>query len=220
MTGCGDHRATRHALRAFGRDASGTTLVELAVVLPIFLLLFLGLIDFGRMGAEYTMAEKAMQRAARIAAVRPAVCAGVPPTHLRGAGTINGVAPRFGESCGAGTNICINPGTQTCAGTADPLGTAAEIWTNIRPLMPSHATVANLRFSYSSDPRLGFLGGPYVPIVTVEIQNLNFQFATPLSALAALAGSTSTGDMPGATLPFPPMSTSLPAEDLALGNNG
>jgi Flp pilus assembly protein TadG len=51
-------------------DDSGTTLVEFAIVLPIFLLLFLGTIDFGRFGAEYMMAQKAMQLAARTAAVR------------------------------------------------------------------------------------------------------------------------------------------------------
>ena len=208
----------RRRLRRAARDESGTTLVELAVVLPLFLLLFLGTIDFGRMGAEYVMAEKAMQMAARIAAVRPAACTGVPLTHTRGTGTIAGVPPRFGEACAAGINFCVNPGTQTCTAVATN-ATATEIWTRIRPLMPTHATIANLRYSYSSDPQLGFLGGPYVPIVTVEIQNLNFQFATPLGALAALAG-TNSNDVPGATLPFPRMSTSLPAEDLALGNAG
>lgn len=204
-------------MRRFAQDEAGTTLVELAIVLPVFLLLYLGLIDFGRLGAEYVLAEKAMQRASRIAAVRPAACPNVPTVNTRGTGTVGGVAPHYGAGCSIAANICTNPGVQTCSGSAaNP--TAAEIWAGIQPLMPSHATIANLRFSYTHDPRLGFLGGPYVPIVTVEIQNLNFQFATPLSALAALAGSDVAG--PGATLPFPSMSTSLPAEDLALGNNG
>jgi hypothetical protein len=74
-----------------------------------------------------------------------------------------------------------------------------------------------MRFQYDFDPNLGFLGGPYVPRVTVELQNLNFTFATPLSGLAALAGG---GQGPGATLTFPTMSTSLPGEDLALGDQG
>lgn len=204
-------------MRKLAHNDVGTTLVELAIVLPVFLLLFLGLIDFGRMGGEYVMAEKAMQRASRIAAVRPAACPNVPLMNTRGAGLINGIAPHYGAACSAAAGICADPGIQFCDGNAaNP--TATEIWAGIRPLMPSHATIANLRFSYDHDPRLGFLGGPYVPMVTVEIQNLNFQFATPLSALAALAGSNTAG--PGATLPFPSMSTSLPAEDLALGNNG
>lgn len=206
------------SLRQFADDERGTTLVELAIVIPVFLLLFLGLIDFGRLGGEYVFAEKGVQLASRIAAVRPAACNGVPLTNARGTGLIAGVQPHYGAACSAATGICANAGVQTCTGDATN-ATAGEIWTSIRPLMPTHATIANLRFSYAYDPRLGFLGGPYVPMVTVEIQNLNFQFATPLSALAALAGSA-TDPTPGATLPFPSMSTSLPAEDLALGNNG
>lgn len=206
----------RRLLAHLWRDQAGTTLVEMAIVLPLFLLLYLGLIDFGRLGGEYVMADKAMQRAVRIAAVRPAACPGVPQYNVRGPGSAGSVPPRFGTGCASGTGICADPGTITCAGSAAN-ATVAEIWTNIAPLMPTHATPANLRFSYAYDQNLGFLGGPYVPLVTVEIQNLDFQFATPLGALASLAGSE---DGPGATLPFPGLSTTLPAEDLALGENG
>ncbi len=209
---------TRFRIQGLVRDDSGATLVELAIVLPVFLLLFFGLIDFGRMGAEYVMADKATQLAARLAAVRPAACVGVPDANQRGTVPINTVPPRFGTACSAGATICTNPGTVTCTGNiANP--TVAEIWAATSALMPTSATPANLRFSYSYDPKLGFLGGPYVPVVTVEIQNLNFQFATPLSGLAALAGAGGA-PTPGPTLPFPPMSVSLPAEDLAQGNNG
>ena len=205
-------------IRLFLLDSAGTTLVELAVVLPLFLLLFFGLIDFGRMGAEYVMAEKAMQRATRIAVVRPPACVGVPNVHQRGAVPNNTTPPRFGTFCRAGNNICASVATTTCSGNvADP--TASEIWASISAWMPTSAAVENLSFSYTYDGQLGFLGGPYTPVVTVEIQNLNFQFASPLSGFAALAGSTAT-NVPGATIPFPSMSVSLPAEDLALGNNG
>ena len=204
--------------RRFWHDNRGTTLVEMAVVLPVFLLMLLGLIDFGRLGGEYVMAEKAMQRAIRIAAVRPAACAEVPQFNLRGTGLIAGLPPRFGTGCIAGANICINPGRITC--TADITNaTVAEVWTAVSPLLPTYATPANLQFSYTYDPNLGFLGGPYVPLLTLEIQNLDFQFATPLSALATLAagpGNTAAG----VTLPFPRMSTTIPAEDLASGNDG
>ncbi|MGB2893980.1 MAG: TadE/TadG family type IV pilus assembly protein, partial [Albidovulum sp.] len=78
-------RGLIHILRRFWADESGTTLVELAFVIPLFLLLFFGLIDFGRMGAEFVMADKAMQIASRIAVVRPAACPGVPASTARGA---------------------------------------------------------------------------------------------------------------------------------------
>ena len=44
-------------LRVFLRAERGTTLLEIAIVLPIFLLIFFALIDFGRFGAEHVMVE-------------------------------------------------------------------------------------------------------------------------------------------------------------------
>ena len=208
------------ALSRFWRDEAGTTLVELAMVIPLFLLLFFALIDFGRMGAEYVMADKAMQRAARIAVTRPPACPGtLPSSNARGTSLS---APKFGTSCSAAANVCAVPAAMTCiavAGNPSANPTVAEIWAAISPLLPVSATEANLAFRYDFDPNLGFLGGPYVPMVTVDLVNLQFTFVTPLSGLAALAspGSTFTA---GPTLAFPAMSTSLPAEDLAQGTNG
>lgn len=202
----------------FIKDESGTTLVELAVVLPVFLLVFLGLIDFGRLGQEYVMAEKAMQLAVRTAVVRPAACPGVPNVNLRGAVPVNTIPPRFGTMCAAGATVCVNPGTISCAGNLTN-ATVAEIWAGVSPILPIHATPANLQFTYAFDSNLGFLGGPYVPIVTVEITNLGFNFVTPLGALAGMTGAN-TAAMPASTIPFPAMSVSLPAEDLSLGENG
>ncbi len=201
---------------SFRRNERGATMVELAIVLPIFLLIYFGIIDFGRFGAEYVMAEKAMQRAARIAVVRPPACPGVPSINQRGPVPVNTIPPRFGTKCSAGASICANPGVISCSGNlGDP--TVTEIWSAISGLLPRSATPANLNISYAADNQLGFLGGPYVPVVTFEIQNLNFQFTSPLGGFAALAGSSNT-TIPGATLPFPTMSVSLPAEDLAHGN--
>ncbi|OYX42323.1 MAG: hypothetical protein B7Z02_12330 [Rhodobacterales bacterium 32-67-9] len=209
---------TRDILRRFRRDEDGTTLVELAIVIPLFLLIFFALVDFGRMGAEYVMADKAMQLASRIAVVRPPACASVPTFNPRAVVAPNTVPPAFGTKCASGGAICASPAPVSCVGSpGDP--TAAEIWTAISPLMPQGSSVGDLWFEYAFDPNLNFLGGPYVPVVTVEIRNLNFQFVTPLGGLAALAtGGAGTG--PGTTLPFPAMSMSLPGEDLDLGENG
>ncbi|MDI3334886.1 pilus assembly protein [Defluviimonas aestuarii] len=210
-------------LHRFREDDSGVTLVELAIIIPVFLLLLFGLIDFGRMSGDYVMANKAMHTAVRMAAVRPPVaaqfCGGVavPATNLRGPVQQGTIPPRFGTSCSAGANVCATPAAAICTGDAtDP--TANEIWTKIQPMMPAGSSPSNLLIRYEFDSNLGFLGGPYIPVVTVELQNLNFQFVTPLGGLAALAGAT------GSTMPnsvtVPPMSTSMPAEDLASGNNG
>ena len=223
MTRGAIHTWFARSLRRFRREEDGTTLVELAIVLPLFLFMFFGLIDFGLMGSAYVMADKAMQRAVRIAVVRPPMlplyCTGtVPSSNLRGTVPPNTAPPRFGTSCAAGATICADPGTITCTGNAaDP--TMGEIWTAIAPLMPPGATPANLTVSYAFDADLGFLGGPYVPVVTVEIQGLNYQLATPLAGLATLTGGNGAL-IPGPTMTFPPMSMSLPAEDLNSGVNG
>lgn len=216
MTGA--YPRLKNSICVFAQDETGATLVEFAIVLSIFLFLFFGLIDFGRLGFHYVNAEKAMQVAARVAAVRLPACPGIPSINARGIVAGGTLPPDFGTSCRAGANICANAGTVSCSGSvANP--TASEIWTLIAGALPNDATIANLKFSYTYDNNLGFLGGPYVPVVTVELQNLDFQFVSPLGALAGLAGAMASPTL-GADIPFPPMSVSLPAEDLALGGDG
>ena len=212
-----DTKPSVHTPSAFSRDESGSTLVEFAIAMPLFLLILFGLIDFGRIGFEYVMANKAVQLAARVAVTRLPACTGVATTNVRGTVAVGSVPPIFGTNCRAGADICAAPATVTCVGDANNT-TAAEIWGSVSGLMPTNSTVANLRFSYAHDPELGFLGGPYVPMVTVEITNLTFQFVTPLDALAAVAGSTGS-NIPG-SLPFPALNVTLPAEDLAIGEAG
>ncbi|MEO6300284.1 MAG: TadE/TadG family type IV pilus assembly protein, partial [Paracoccaceae bacterium] len=195
----------------------GSTLVEFAIAMPLFLLILFGLIDFGRMGFEYVMANKAVQMAARVAVARLPACNGVVTVNARGTVPVGSVPPYFGTNCRAGATVCAAPATVTCTGNLSN-ATVAEIWGVVQKLMPVGAAPANLRFTYAYTPDLGFLGGPYVPMVTVQTTGLAFQFVTPLDALAAVAGSTGT-TLPG-TLPFPALSVTLPAEDLALGEAG
>lgn len=222
------------SIAAFLRDEDGATLVEFALVISLFLLIFFGLLDFGRLAYHLVTAERAMQSAARIAAVRPAACPGVPNTISR-----NPAAPAeadYGTSCGAaGGPYCLAPNDGDpieCEGDAtNP--TAAEVWAQVRYALPGTATIDNLCFSYTYNDRMGFLGGPYVPVVTVRLQNVSFQFVTPLSALAGLAVPTpditecdpTPKPLPvecqtGQCITLPSMSVSLPGEDLAQGGNG
>jgi Flp pilus assembly protein TadG len=52
-------------LRCFRRDERGVQLVEVAIVLPIFLMLFAGTAEFGRYFYEYTTLAKAARAGAR-----------------------------------------------------------------------------------------------------------------------------------------------------------
>ncbi len=209
-------------LRELRDDEAGATLVEFALTVSLLLLLFFGLIDFGRLSYHWIGAEKATHLAARIAAVRPAICAGVPDTYVRG----SDLTVRFGTNCRSGQGVCSPVATVSCSGTAGhPV--VAEIWNRIEPLLPNSASPSNLMFRYSYDPALGFLGGPYIPLVTVELgpdatgAPLQFEFATPLAALGALASGTApTGSGYMGPITFPTMSVSLPGEDLAVGGAG
>ena len=207
-------RARRSVLR-FGSDECGAGLVEFALVVTLFLFFLLGIVDFGRIGHVWVGANKATQLAARLAAVRPAACAGVPLLNVRGTAAS---PPAFGALCRAGSGVCATPVNNpiTCVGSAaNP--TALEIFTAVRPLVPA-TTIGQMRYTYTFDPNLGFLGGPYVPMVTVEFTNVNFTFISQLRFfVTALTGQSSTLGTP---LRLPGMSVSLPGEDLALGMDG
>jgi len=220
-------RSLQNQMKRFARDCGGATIIELAVILPILLLLVLGIVEFGRLGYQETVGHKATDLAVRTAAVRPSACDGV-------AGEIDlpdvyappqNAAPRFGTLCRVPTNgnaTCAPVATQSCTlqqAIAAGNPTAQEIWRTVAPLLPGAASPANVEISYDFDGQLGFLGGPYTPIITAEIVNLNFQFVTPLGALAALAGSGGNNQIAN-TIPFPSMSASLPAEDLGQGLGG
>jgi hypothetical protein len=196
----------------FRADQAGATLVEFAMVFGVFIFLLFGVIDFGRLGFSYVMATKATETAVRMAVVRPPVCAGLPVANLRG--TLLGLtaALKFGTACNSAEGLCAQVATKSCSGSAQS-PTAVEIWSQINALMPSNARIDNLEFSYRFDSNLGFLGGAYRPVVTVEIKDLAFEYISPLGALAAAAGAA-TEDKLGQSFSFPSMSASLPAEDL------
>lgn len=233
------YQARRHA-----SDETGASLIEYSVVISLFLLVFFAILDFGRLGFNWVMTEKAMQRAARIAVVRPPVCTGVPNTHALSTTT---TGARFGTLCRAGGCQPPNPVSRSCVlGTAafdcsNVTNTAGEIWCTLEPILPSNAVPQNIWVRYTYDTNLGFAGGPYTPMVEVGVatadhiasgatpianaQQLTFEFLTPIPGLAALAGGATVPNInqPSTGLPniaFPDLSVSMPGEDLNNGVNG
>jgi len=210
-------------------DERGTTLVELAIGVSLFLLIFLGSIDFARFYYHFSATEKALAVAARTATVRPAVCPNVPDTNVRGAAGPDAVTPDFGASCDGGLldadgnavggTICAQVARScTLAETGASTATADEIWGRLGAALPPNATRENLRITYAFDPAINFLGGPFVPNVSVELTGLDFEFITPVGSLASMAGAaTATFDQ---SPPFPSLRAVAPGEDLAAGNDG
>jgi hypothetical protein len=205
----------RDALGRFRRAEDGASLVEFSLVVLLFLFLLFAIIDFGRLANAWVGANKATQIAARIATVRPPACTGVPAMNTRPA--TNPTDVTFGTLCRFDGSTCNNPGEFSCTGVAAN-ATAAEIFTAVRPLLPPGTEIDNLRFRYSYDQNLGFLGGPYVPMVTVELEDVDFIFVSQLGQFVRfLTGNNSNL---GNDRMFRPMSVSLPGEDLAQGTGG
>ncbi|MGR3662188.1 MAG: TadE/TadG family type IV pilus assembly protein [Paracoccaceae bacterium] len=198
------------------RSEAGAVSVEFAIVIALFFFVFLVLFDFGRIAFSQVMAEKATHLAARTAIVRAPVCTGVPNIHSRGTEITN---PSFGTSCSAtgySGQICIQL-TVSCDGSASN-ATALEIWDRVSALLPPNAQIEDFTYSYVSKNELGFLGGPFTPMVTVELDLGDYTFISPLGALSTIAGAISPAL--GNSFDYPVFSVSLPAEDLALGNDG
>lgn len=201
----------RSLIHLFLRDRRGGPLAEFALVVGLLFVVAIFVFEISRFFMQTAMAEYATHLAVRIAAVRPAICPGVPEINERATGS----SARFGTMCSDSSEPCTVAATQTCAGAAgNPV--VDEIFGMIQPLLPSGATPTNLQFQY--DPtNLGFLGGPYIPMTSVSLQNLEHQFILPLGQLLAVGGDGGGGDD---TVPLGPMTATMPGEDLNTGTAG
>ena len=200
----------RNSLRVLVRDERGGPLAEFALVIGLLFVVGIFIFEITRFSMRAAMAEYATQLAVRIAAVRPPVCPGLPDFNERASGS----TARFGTMCSDPSAPCATVATQTCTGTA---GNAVvdEIFGTIQPLLPLGATPDNLQFTYESTG-LGFLGGPYVPMTSVSLQNLQHDFILPLGQLfAPWGGAGGSG-----TVALEPLTAAMPGEDLNVGTGG
>ena len=200
----------RRPLRVLVRDERGGPLAEFALVIGLLFVVAIFVFEITRFFMQAAMAEYGTHLAVRIAAVRPPVCPGVPDFNERA----NGSTARFGTMCSNPSAPCAAVATQSCTGTA---GNAVvdEIFGTIQPLLPNGATAANLQFQYESTG-LGFLGGPYVPMTSVSLQDLQHEFILPLGQLfAPWGGAGGSG-----AVPLEPLTAAMPGEDLNVGTGG
>jgi hypothetical protein len=200
----------RSPIKLLWRNERGGPLAEFALVIGLLFVFAVFAFEITRFFMQAGMSEYASHLAVRGAAVRPAVCPGVPDVNERAVGS---TAP-FGTMCTAPSAPCVVAPTQTCLGVAgNPV--VDEIFAIVQPLLPAGATPANLQFQYE-DSGLGFLGGPYIPMTSVSLQNLQHQFILPIGQLfAPWGGAGGTG-----VVPLGPMTATMPGEDLNTGTGG
>jgi len=202
----------RSRLQVLVRDERGGALAEFALVIGLLFVMAIFVFEISRFFMQAAMAEYATHLAVRIAAVRPPVCPGVPEFNERASGS----EARFGTMCFDPSAPCVAVATQTCTGTAGNV-VVDEIFALIQPLLPNDATPANLQFQYESTS-LGFLGGPYVPMTSVSLQNLQHEFILPLGQLFAPWGEGGAGGSGAVSLS--PLTAAMPGEDLNVGTGG
>lgn len=197
-------------MRALVRDDRGSQLAEFALVIGLLFVVGIFIFEVTRFSMRAAMAEYATHLAVRIAAVRPPICPGVPDINERAPGS----TARFGTMCSDPSAPCAAVATQTCSGAA---GNAVvdEIFATIQPLLPLGAAPANLQFRYEPTG-LGFLGGPYIPMTSVSLQNLQHQFILPLGQLFAPWG----GAGGNGAVALGPLTATMPGEDLNVGTGG
>jgi Flp pilus assembly pilin Flp len=205
------------------RDRTGAVLVEVTVVMALMFIFILGSIDFLFAFYQWNAASKAVQIAARIAAVSDPVAIGlnglsaaaansfVPPgarmpTFLvRCEGkteTCNciGACPGVGAYNRAAMNtIIFGRGSSSCSDTNSYYRAGmCDVFSRI--------TAANVVIVYAQTG-LGYAGRPGgpVPTITVSIENLPFQFFF----LSGIMGFDK--------IQIPALTTSITAEDMASG---
>ncbi len=185
-------------LKRLKSNQSGATLVEFTLVLLIMLLMTFGIVEFGYAGYQWANAEAATQRGVRLAATRDAAIINIPDC---GAG-VTGVA--LGQPCSTDAGS-YNWSASCNAGAGGANCNAATLALIVAEMQRSYPDIAaanvNVIFSGAG---LGFQGlGRPVPIVTIELSGLTFDFVV-LDALIGLPNQ----------IAMPAFRASLPGEDL------
>jgi hypothetical protein len=208
----------------FASDQDGSVLVETTVLLPILLIFFLGAIDFLFAFYQWSIATKAVEVGARIAAVSDPVASGLKGLSTAVIGGAVGAGdpmPSFQVTCDGAAKSCTCTST---AGSCPGMGTFSMAAMNQIVCGRQHKgaaecdystmcknqtiyfvgmcdifgkiTVANVKVVYTQTG-LGFAGraGGPVPTVTVSLQNLTFPFLFFQPFNFVSATTTTTGEV-------------------------
>jgi len=162
-------RRLRRRLINLRRDDAGVQLLELAIILPIFVILFAATAEFGRYFYEYTTLAKAARVGARYLVTAKVDC-------NQGTAAKNLVV--FGNTAGTGspilpglavTNVAITPNDLACSGT--PQG------------VPETVTVSITGFTHQSLFDLGGLVNNANASLNIEVKpsvTMRYLLSTPL----------------------------------------
>jgi Flp pilus assembly protein TadG len=166
-------------LLRLAKDPHATVAAEFALILPLLVLFFLGIIDVGRMMWTWNRAEKAAQMGVRYAAVTDMADAGMAGYDFYDEGIARGSTipdTAFTDAVCTSTGCTCNGGAICDAASFSQTAfdnTVARMQAIMPEIQPENVT---LRYSYSG---LGYSGDPYGPdinpLITVELSGVTFQ---------------------------------------------
>jgi hypothetical protein len=162
-------RRFRRRLAGIGHDERGVQLLELAIVLPLFVILFAATAEFGRYFYEYTTLSKAARVGARYLVTQKVDCAQADlarnlVVYGNTAGTGSPILPGLLTS-----NVSITPNDLACAGT--PQG------------VPPNITVTISGFKHQSLFNLGGLLNNGAISMDIDVKpsvSMRYMLSTPL----------------------------------------
>ena len=97
-----------------GRREEGSALIELALLMPIFLLLFMGTVDLGRGFFAAIKVSSAAAAAASYGAQQPSDITGIQAAAVMGAPEVNNLTSSVSTGCECSDGTSVQPG---CAST-------------------------------------------------------------------------------------------------------
>lgn len=159
----------------FGRCRRGAGAAEFALILPVFLLFFLGLIDAGRFLYEVNRGEKATQVGARMAVVTDPIAEDLKTASYVGA-SVGGVTLTQGDRIPAEALAPIDCDESGCSSFGFDGDAFARLLGRMSQIMPA-IEAGNLVVEYRGSG-LGYAGNPngmdISPLVTVRLVDVSF----------------------------------------------
>ena len=173
----------RWSFSRFWRDQRGSA-GEFALVLPLAMLMFVGMLDVGRFAYEFNRGEKATQTGTRWAVVTDPIASGLTTESYVGI-VVGGVTINQGDRIPAGALGVIRCDDMSCTCATSPCPASLTrdsaafdaLLGRMQDILPG-LEADNLVVEYSGSG-LGYAGNPdgmdVAPLVTVHVEDFEFQ---------------------------------------------
>jgi Flp pilus assembly pilin Flp len=194
------------------RDVNGAVAAEFGLIAGVFILMLVGLVEFGTAFWQWSQATKALQLGVRLAAVSDPVSSDLKTmTGVSGSVEEGDPMPYFKRVCSGASQACSDGtydpvalrtlvygrGNASCPSTNQRYPAMCQLFPRIRP---EHVIIEYTQTG------LGFAGRPGGPLpsITLRLTGLEFDFVVldemlglPKIAMSGLAASASAEDLSG-----------------------